>query len=339
MAIWEGVKRQLRSVIEWEQPNDEQLFYRWTDTGDEIKNASKLIVGPGQGCVFVYEGVVQAMHVEPGMVNLETDNVPFWTTVKKFMQAFESEHKVGMYFFRTARVLDQKWGTTSPIKYVDSVYQFPVGLKAYGSYSYRINNPLEFFVNVIAGQHDYSTSDFRSVMSDRILHPLSDYLAEMKHSYNEIDAFRDEIAEGMRQRLDQEFDKLGFTITDFRIEGTAFDDNTLDRINRIADVTAESTAAKAAGMDYAGLQHLEALREAARNEGGAAGAGVGIGAGIGLGQAMTEKMTQQMQDAEVISKEEKPLINKLNKLKEMRDSDLITEEEYAAKKADILDQL
>ncbi|MEQ9565505.1 MAG: SPFH domain-containing protein [Pseudomonadales bacterium] len=337
--MWNGIKRQLRSVIEWVQLSDEQLFYRWTDTGDEIKIASKLIVGPGQGCIFVYEGIVQAMHVEPGMVNLDTDNIPFWTTVKKFMQAFESEHKVGMYFFRTAKVLDQKWGTTSPIKYVDSVYQFPVGLKAYGSYSYRINNPLEFFVNVLAGQQDYSTADFRQVMSDRILHPLSDYLAEMKHSYNEIDAFRDEIGEGMRERLDQEFDKLGFTVTDFRIEGTAFDDNTLERINRIADVTAESAAAKAAGMDYAGLQHLEALREAARNEGGAAGAGVGIGAGIGLGQAMTEKMTQQMQDAEVISKEEKPLINKLNKLKEMCDADLITEEEYATKKQEILDQL
>jgi len=332
--MWDGIKRQLRSVIEWEQPTEEQLFYRWTDNGDEIKNASKLIVGPGQGCIFVYEGIVQSMHVEPGMINLATDNIPFWTTVKKFMQAFESNHKVGIYFFRTAKILDQKWGTTSPIKYVDSIYQFPVGLKAYGSYSYRINNPLEFFVNVLAGQHNFNTEDFRSVMSDRILHPLSDYLAEMKHSYNEIDAFRIEIAEGMRQTLDQEFDKLGFTITDFRIEGTAFDDNTLERINRIADVTAESAAARIAGMDYAGLQHVEALRDAARNEGGAAGAGVGLGAGIGLGQAMT----QQMQDA-ATSGEEKPLINQLNRLKEMRDSDLITEEEYAAKKADILDQL
>jgi membrane protease subunit (stomatin/prohibitin family) len=91
-------------------------------------------------------------------------------------------------------------------------------------------------------------------------------------------------------------------------------------------------------MDYAGLQHLEALREAARNEGEAAGAGVGIGAGIGLGQAMTQSMTKQMQDA-AVTKEEKPLINKLNKLKEMRDADLITEEEYAAKKQEILDQL
>lgn len=338
--MWDGIKRQLRSVVEWENISDDQLFYRWTDNGDEIKNASKLIVGPGQGCIFVYEGKVRAMHVDEGMVDLETANIPFWTTIKKFMQFFESEHKVGLYFFRKAKVLDQKWGTTSPIKYVDSVYQFPVGLKAYGSYSYRIDNPLEFFVNVLAGQHDYNTEDFRSVMSDRILHPLSDYLAESKYSYNDIDANRNEIAEGMRQTLDHEFDKLGFTITDFRIEGTSFDEDTQDRINRIANVTAESAAAKAAGLDYAQLQQLEALRDAAKNESGAAGAGVGLGAGIGLGQTMATSIAPKVTEAShAVHDEEKPLIAKLKKLKEMHEAELIDDEEYSSKKAELLEQL
>lgn len=345
--MWDKVQRQLRSVIEWENPSENQLFYRWTDTGDEIKNASKLIVGPGQGCIFVYEGQVRSMHIDEGMVALETANIPFWTTIKKFMQAFQSEHKVGIYFFRRAKVLDQKWGTTSPIKYVDPTYQFPVGLKAFGSYSYRIDNPLEFFVNVLAGQENYGADDFRSVMSDRILHPLSDFLAESKYSYNDIDANRTEIGEGMGKALDREFDKFGFTITDFRIEGTTFDEDTLDRINRIANVTAESAAAKAAGLDYRELQHIEALRDAAKNEGGAAGAGVGIGAGIGLGQSMMQQMgaaapaPAAATPANTASSEaeEKPLIKKLNRLKEMRDADLITEDEYSAKKQDILDQL
>lgn len=339
--MWDKVKRQLRSVIEWENPSDDQLFYRWTDTGDEIKNASRLIVGPGQGCIFVYEGRVRSMHTEEGMTALETANIPFWTTVKKFMQAFESEHKVGIYFFRLAKVLDQKWGTTSSIKYLDPTYQFPVGLKAFGSYSYRIDNPMEFFVNVLAGQHDYHTEDFRSVMSDRILHPLSDFLAESKYSYNDIDANRNEIAEGMRKTLDHEFDRFGFTITDFRIEGTSFDGETLDRINRIADVTAESVAAKAAGLNYKELQQVEALRDAAKNEGGAAGAGVGIGAGIGLGQSMIDQMgTAKGSSSSTNSdQDENPLIKKLEKLKKMREADLISDDEYSAKKQEILSQL
>ena len=335
--IWDGIKRQLRSVIEWENPSDDQLFYRWTDNGDEIKNASKLIVGPGQGCIFVYEGKVRAMHADEGKVDLDTDNIPFWTTLTKIMQAFESDHKVGIYFFRRAQVLDQKWGTTSPVKYVDPTYNFPVGLKAFGSYSYRIDNPLEFFTNVLAGQHDYSTDDFRSVMSARILHPLGDYLAESKISYNDIDANRMEIAEGMQKSLTEEFNDLGFRITDFRIEGTSFDPDTMDRINRIADISAEAGAARAAGLDYTQFQHLEALRDAAKNEGGAAGAGVGVGAGISLGQSMMDQANAK--PAASNTSEERPIMDKLKRLKDMYEAELITEEEYEEKRKELLAQL
>ena len=339
--MWDSVRNQLRSVIEWDDVSSNQLFHRWTDRGDEIKNASKLIIGPGQGCIFVYEGKVRSMHAEEGMVDLQTANIPFWTTVKKFMQAFESEHKVGLFFFRRAKVLDQKWGTTSTIKYVDPAYNFPVGLKAFGSYSYRIDNPMEFFVNVLGGQADYSTDDFRSVMSDRILHPLGDFLAENKYGYNDIDAKRNEIGDGMAKHLDHEFDKFGFCITDFRIEGTSFDADTLERINRVAAISAEAAAAKAAGLGYRELQQIEALREAARNEGGAAGAGVGIGAGISLGQDMMGQMNAPAAAPSAPPSETggESIVDKLSKLKKLFEAELITDNEYKAKKAELLAQL
>lgn len=110
MGLFDGLKRQFRSVIQWENPEADALFYQWSDNGDEIKDASKLIVGPGQGCLFVYQGKVEALIEQEGMVNLKTDNIPFWTTLSKFMQFFESEHKVGIYFFKRTVILDQKWG-------------------------------------------------------------------------------------------------------------------------------------------------------------------------------------------------------------------------------------
>ncbi len=45
MALFDGVKRQLRSVIEWKNPSENILLSQWSENGDEIKNASKLIVG------------------------------------------------------------------------------------------------------------------------------------------------------------------------------------------------------------------------------------------------------------------------------------------------------
>ena len=94
MGFLDSLRRQLRSVIEWENPGPSELFTQWTDNGDEIKNASKLIIGPGQGCVFVYEGKVVDVLTQEGTVDLKTANIPFWTTITKVMQAFESEHKV-----------------------------------------------------------------------------------------------------------------------------------------------------------------------------------------------------------------------------------------------------
>jgi len=360
MALWDKVKGQLRSVIEWENPAEGDLFYRWTENGDEIKNASKLIVGPGQGAIFVYEGKVESVLIDEGMVDLETANIPFWTTITKFMQAFESEHKVGIYFFKTTKIVDQKWGTPSVIKYQDPKYNFPVGLRAFGNFTFQIKDPGGFFVNVTGAVASYGVDDFRQVMASRFVQPLTDYFAEAQLSYADIDAQRNEIAEGLTINLQKDFDKLGFTLADFRIEGTNFDEDTMNRINRIADMSAEAQAAKAAGIDYSQLQQLEAMREAARNEGGGAGMGMGLGAGMGFGNMMAGAMAQnymgqpgqqqapqggqapqtgQTPPAAPAAPAAADPMAKLQQLKQMLDGELISQEEYDAKKKDILSEM
>jgi membrane protease subunit (stomatin/prohibitin family) len=138
-------------------------------------------------------------------------------------------------------------------------------------------------------------------------------------------------------KLSLAFHALGLEITDFCIEGTDFDDETLKRINRIADLTAEAQAAMAVGLDYTKIQHLEALREAARNEGGAAGIGVGVGAGIGLGQNMAQAMSNNK--ATSSGSMDNSAIDKLTQLKKMLDAELISQEDYDAKKKNILTNL
>lgn len=333
MAFIDGIKRQLRSVIEWQNPDPDALLEQWTENGDEIKNASKLIVGPGQGCIFVYQGQVKAIIEEQCLINLESDNIPFWTTIKKFMQFFESEHKVGIYFFRKTKILDQKWGTTSVIKYQDPKYHFPIGLKAYGNYSYQIADANAFFVTIVGSHNRVGIEEFRKIISARIIEPISDYLAECGYSYADIDANRDEISRGIAIKLAIAFRKLGFSISDFRIEGTDFDEDTTRRINRIADLTAEAQAAQAVGLDYARVQQLDAMRDAARNESGAAGAGMGLGAGVALGQNMAQGLTASVQTANTGPED---ITAKLTQLKQLYEAELISETEYAAKKQELL---
>ena len=294
MGIFDGgVKRQLRSVIEWKDPAPDLLFWRWDGGGDELKNASKLLVNPGQAAIFVYEGKVQAVQREPGLTELATANIPFWTTLTKVLQAFESEHKANVYFVRTTEFLNQKWGTKGPVKYDDPKYNFPVGLRAFGNFSFRLAEPERFFTGVTSTRAAFSIEEARVALVDRMLTPLTDLLAASGFSYAQIDRNRVQLADALKGGLSKVLSQLGFELTDFRIENTDFDDETKGRIGKIADKIAEAQAINAmsgvqggALRNYAAVEQLGALRDAAKNEGGVAGMGVGVGAGFGLGQAM-----------------------------------------------------
>jgi len=328
-----GVSSQLRSVIEWSNPNPEAVFERWTESGDEIKNASKLIVGPGQGCVFVYEGRVESVFTTQGLYELRTANIPFWTTVTKLMQGFRSEHKVGLYFFKTAQLTNLKWGTPTPVKYEDPTYRFPVGLRAFGNFSIEIQKPDWFFTNVAATHELYTASELRELLCSRIVQPMTDVFAQSKFTYTEIDGKRNELALKLTQSLNADFDKLGFILSDFRIEGTVFDDDTMKRINRIADMSAEAQAANAAGVSYVQLQQLQALRDAAQNPGGA-GAIMGMGVGVGMAQqvgALAGGLAGDLAGDDPATR--------IRKLGDLLKQGLISQAEFDAKKKEILEKM
>ncbi len=261
-----GLKNQFRAVVQWEDPQPWEIFRRFSNRGDEIKNASKLILQPGQGCLFTYEGKVEAVFTEEGMYNLKTDNKPFITTLKKVMNFFESEHKVGLWFFRVAQIANIRWGTRIHITYNDPVYGFPVNLRGYGNYSLRINQPEAFFANIIAGQEEYFCGDLQELFLSRISQPISSYLANASFSYAQIDSNIEQIARDAQEKTLPVFKDLGFLLEDFRIEGTSFDEETTKRIAEISDVQADVKAAELAGLDFAELQKIKALRDAAKNE-------------------------------------------------------------------------
>jgi len=350
------LKAQLRSVIEWTNPAPDVLFMKWTEDGDEIKNASKLIVGPGLGCIFVYEGKVAAHFDKEGLVNLKTDNVPFWTTVKSFMQKLESEHKVGIFYYRRAECPNIRWGTPAPIKYLDPMFRFPVGLGAFGNYSVKIRDSEAFFKNIVAGAEFYGVRDLQKLILSRITPLVSDILGKAKFSYVDVDGHRAEISTAVVEQVGPVFKTLGFDLTDFRIEGTSFDDETQARINKIADMAAAGQAAAAAGIDYAQMMQLEALTEAAKNQNSVAGTAMGLTAGMGLGAMLGGVFNPPgpggrpagpvnpfgaapQAAAPAAAPAGDDMQAKLVKLKGLFDAGLISADEFAAKKKELLDKL
>ncbi|SEC35201.1 Membrane protease subunit, stomatin/prohibitin family, contains C-terminal Zn-ribbon domain [Tenacibaculum sp. MAR_2009_124] len=325
-------KAQFKSVIQWNDPQPDELFIKITEDGEEVKNASKLIIQPGQGCIITYEGKIEGHINEEGIYDLKTGNKPFITSIKNFLSLKDkSEHVLELWFYRKADVLNMRWGTRSPIAYKDPVYTFPILLSAFGNYSIRINKPQWFFENVIAGQERYYHHDLKEVFLSRMLQPMTDYLANAKFSYVDIDSNLNTIAKETRDKTSLIFDNLGFEVLDFRIEGTRFDQDTLDRIAKISDVQAEVKAAEIAGINYTEHQQLQAMRDAANNQAGGSGLIMATNAGL----MANEIMNQTKENSNQLTSP----VEKLKELKELFEMELINEQEYAEKKKAILDSM
>ena len=327
MGLRDLFKRQLRTVVEWKEQNGQLLFHLMETTTDEIKNASKLIVAPGQGCVVVYDGKVSGVLTEPDVYSMETANHPFITSLLNLAQRSESEHKMRFYFFRTAEVVNVLWGTASPVKYIEPDYKLPVTLGACGNFSIKIADAGRMFTTLLGTMSNYSVADAQELVSSRIVAPLSSFLAEKAYPYREVDSHLMDLSNELKERTAAELEQLGLELTDFRVNSVTFDENTMERIGRIANMTAEQRAAAEVDLDYVSMQKLEALRDAARNKGGLAGAGLQLGAGVQLAKDVFK--TQAADDS----------TERLRKLKKLLDEQLITEEEYEKKKNEILSQL
>lgn len=88
------------------------LFYKFKN--QEIKKGSKLIIRPGQDAIFLYNGRVEGIFQEDGEYDIESDIIPFLTTLKSFKFAFNSPLKAEVLFINTKEIL-VKWGTKNAI--------------------------------------------------------------------------------------------------------------------------------------------------------------------------------------------------------------------------------
>jgi membrane protease subunit (stomatin/prohibitin family) len=330
MGLGDFFKRQLSQVIEWKDQSTGILVYKFPSSNDELKNASKLIVSPGQGTILVYEGKIVDHITVNGIYDIESDNHPFITTLLKLRTNFESEHKLRVYFYRTAENVNLHWGTSQAIKYMDPHYKIPVELGANGSFSFKIADSLQLFNNIIGSKDIYTVDEAKQLLQSRFPQSISSVLAKSSFSYQEIDSKLPELAISVKELLNIEATNLGLELTDFKVNGTIFDAGTKDRIEKVANITAENMAAAEGGLTYVELEKLRALRDAARNEGGLAGAGLQLGVGMEIGKtfdvAKEQHLNAPLADA----------VTKLQQLKLLLDEGIITQEEFDEKKKEWL---
>src|SRR5215472_12667604 len=111
MSLRDFLSKQFIDVIDWVEPEDGILAYRFPMQDREIQNGGKLTVRDSQMAVFVNEGRVADVFA-PGLYTLNTNTLPILTYLMNWDKAFKSPFKSDVYYFSTRLQTNQHLGFT-----------------------------------------------------------------------------------------------------------------------------------------------------------------------------------------------------------------------------------
>ena len=95
MGLFKG---QFANVVEWEEYRDDIIFWKWTNR--EIKKGSKLIIRAGQDAIFMYNGKIEGIFKDEGSFDIESQIIPFLSTLKGFKFGFNSGELRILFLFQ-----------------------------------------------------------------------------------------------------------------------------------------------------------------------------------------------------------------------------------------------
>ena len=90
---------QFSNVVEWEEFRDDMLFWKWDNK--EIKKGSKLVVRMGQDAIFMYNGKIEGIFKDEGSFDMESEIIPFLSTLKGFRFGFNSGILSELFYINT----------------------------------------------------------------------------------------------------------------------------------------------------------------------------------------------------------------------------------------------
>ena len=184
MALMDFIKKQFIDIIEWVEPGDGTLAWRYPIADREIQYGGSLTVRESQLAVFVNEGKVADVF-GPGMHKLTTQTLPVLTYLKNWDKLFQSPFKSDVYFFSTRQQIDQRWGTTQPVAIRDKDFG-AVRLRAFGNYAYRIADAKKFHTEISGTRDSYTATELDGQLRALMLQHISDAVASFSCWANSI---------------------------------------------------------------------------------------------------------------------------------------------------------
>jgi membrane protease subunit (stomatin/prohibitin family) len=349
MALMDFIKKQFIDIIEWTETGDGTLAWRFPMADLEIQNGASLTVRESQMAVFVNEGKVADVF-GPGRYTLTTATLPVLTYLQNWDKLFKSPFKSDVYFFSTRQQVDQRWGTTQPVTIRDKDFG-AVRLRAFGNYSYRVADPKAFHTEISGTRDTYSAAELDGQLRAMMLQHISDAVASSGIAFLDLAANQIEFASQLQQATAPAFAKIGL-----KLEGVTVQNVSLpEELQKILD---QKIGMGMVGNDmgkFMQYQTAQAIPKFAEGSGqggsGIAGDAMGLGAGVALGQVMAQQLSHGLQGsapqaaqaaaaaAAAAGVKPEDVMTTLEKLGELKTKGILTQEEFDAKKAELLKKL
>jgi membrane protease subunit (stomatin/prohibitin family) len=283
MGIRDFIKKQFIDVIQWVEPEDGILAWRFPMQDMEIQNGAKLTVRESQMAAFVNEGRMADV-LGPGLYTLNTNTLPLLTNLMNWDKLFQSPFKSDVYFFSTRVQTNQRWGTAQPITIRDKEFG-AVRMRAYGIYSWRVSDPRTFHTKISGTRDLYRVAEIEGQLRNTIVGRMSDTFAESQVPFLDMAANQIELGQKIAEHMRPSFAELGLALDSFVVENLSLPEELQKRLDERIGMNMLGDMGR-----YTQFQVAQSMPIAAANEGGLAGAGAGIGAGFVMAQQMANAM-------------------------------------------------
>ncbi|MFK7922172.1 MAG: SPFH domain-containing protein [Bacteroidia bacterium] len=337
MGLFDFIKGQFIDVIEWVDYKRDVLVWKFPDQDKEVKMGAQLTVRESQAAILINEGKMADVF-EPGRYELTTRNMPVMTTINSWKYGFESPFKVDIYYFNTRQFTDNKWGTPSPVTIPDSKFG-QVEFRSFGTYNFRINDFETFFKEFAGSDPLVKLSEIEGTLRGKLVDRFTEIVAEMAEndfSFVQMQANKTEFIDALKPRISDYFTQFGLELTDFSIQSITLPPELQEYLRKNTQMN------MVGDMDrFMKFQMGTSMEKSAENPGGG-NAGMDMGAGMAMGQMMMNQMGQASApsgNAAPAGESKEDIMSLLKQLGELKEAGILTDEEFAAKKTELLAKL
>lgn len=322
-AIGGGFADAWQEVIEPENMGDQTVYTRGVlvNRGENRKGSNNIIsngsivrVYDNQFMILVDGGKIVDYTAEPGYYQVSNSSMPslfngqFGDSLKetftrvKFGGQTPQEQKV--YYINLQEIKGIKFGTRNPINYFDTFYNAELFLRAHGTYSIKITNPLQFYAEAIPKNKDHvEITDINEQYLSEFLEALQSAINQMSADGTRISFVTSkarELGKYMADTLDDSWNQMrGMEVQSVGIASVSYDEKSQELINTRNEGAMLSDPDIAQG--YMVKNMSEGVKNAGSNAGGAMQGFMGVGMGVSsMGNMMQgfNQMSQNRQNAQ-----------------------------------------